>query len=125
MANEDPFFGLKYIAWCRTTVKGEVLTEEHLIDYAKWQLCKSRNLLFNDPIFKEYTKEEILVEFFSIKFDEDEKLKEAFKLEMQGVNKSDLDWFEKMEKLYQEKAEEETKSSLGEDALPEEITDIF
>ena len=125
MANEDPFFGLKYIAWCRTTVKGEVLTEEHLIDYAKWQLCKSRNLLFNDPIFKEYTKEEILVEFFSIKFDEDEKLKEAFELEMQGVNKSDLDWFEKMEKLYQEKAEEETKSSLGEDALPEEITDIF
>jgi hypothetical protein len=95
---KDPFFGLKYIAYCRTGLPvNEVdLDMVAMLQFAKWQICKVRNVLFNDPVWDEYTDEEILTEFFAIKFDEDSALRKEFEAKLVTAKASDIDWLERM-----------------------------
>lgn len=101
---KDPFFGLKYIAFCRTglIVDGETLDEEAMLAFAKWQICKVRNILWNDPVWDNYTNPEILIEYFAIKFDEDADLRTAFEASTVSAKEADVDWFERMEKKLKE-----------------------
>src|SRR5690348_9879206 len=94
----DPFIGLKYIAYHRSVLGGleDVKTDDELLQNAKWQICKARNILFKDPIFDTYSAEELMIEFFTIQFDENEEAKEAFKLKMQGKTKPAYEWFDDM-----------------------------
>lgn len=96
---KDPFFGLKYIAYCRSALSPnkEDLDTESFVSFAKWQICKTRNKLWNDPVWDEYTNEEILTEFFAIRFDENEEMRREFETSILTPSKSDLDWFERME----------------------------
>jgi hypothetical protein len=99
---KDPFFALKYIAYHRTGLPkdSDELDTEALISFAKWQICKVRNILWNDPVWDSYTEEEILIEFFSIKFDENEELRKDFGNLMIGPSKKDMDWFDEMDQKY-------------------------
>ena len=104
----DPFFGLKYIAYCRARLHSEgAKSRESMVQFAKWQICKSRNLLFNDPIWESYTEEEIFIEFFTIRFDDDEEAVEEFETAMRGSTSAEetLEWMEKMEKQFTKKDE--------------------
>jgi hypothetical protein len=122
---KDPFFALKYIAYHRTGLPkdSEEIDPETLISFAKWQICKVRNILWNDPIWDSYTEEEILIEFFAIKFDESEDLRKEFGDLMIGPSKKDLDWFEQMEQAYVT----EKQGTIEEDPKlePEEFEDTF
>jgi hypothetical protein len=121
---KDPFFGLKYIAYCRSKLPPEEAGRDDadIINYAKWQICKSRNLLFLDPIWDRYSEEEILIEYLTIRFDEDENVCKAFESQMQGVSLDDQEWFERMEKKYHEEQEKRAKEALGEQ---QEIEETF
>lgn len=109
----DPFFGLKYIAYCRTglTINEDDVDEEAMIQFAKWQICKVRGILWNDPIWDSYTAPELLVEFFAIKFDESEELRQKFEATVVSVKAKDLDWFERMERKH---AEDQKKGKIKE-----------
>lgn len=127
---KDPLFGLKYLAYLRTglPVNDEDLDEEALIVFAKWQICKIRNRLWLDPIWDTYTQEEILIEYFAIKFDENEELRKKFEISMVGVKDKDLDWLDKMTKKYS--TEKDDKISKGQDvqenqAVVDEFEDKF
>jgi len=103
---KDPFFGLKFIAYCRTglSLADEDIDEEAMLAFAKWQICKTRNILWNDPIWDLYTSPEIMTEYFSIKFDENEDLRKEFHNNILEVTKGDLDWFQAMEQEYMAKS---------------------
>lgn len=116
---KDPFFALKYIAFHRTGLPKdpEDLDRESLISFAKWQICKVRNILWNDPVWDSYTEEEILIEFFSIKFDENEDLRRDFGNLVQGPSTKDLDWFDEMEQTHTQAKQDTIKDS----DLPEDL----
>jgi hypothetical protein len=125
-AAKDPLFGLKYIAYLRTTLPkdSDSLDNDTIVSFAKWQVCKSRNILWNDPIWESYTQQEILIEFFAIRFDEDEKLRTAFEAGLVSASKSDMDWL-----LQDELKEKDSKiSSVTNESSPEnpeEFEDTF
>ena len=115
LTNTDPFFGLKYIAYCRSQRPPEGVESDDIdiINYAKWQVCKARNLLFNDPIWKEYTAEEILIEYFAILFDESETLRDQFLSQARGLDKKDVAWLEAMEAKWVKEQQAKIKDALG------------
>lgn len=94
---EDPLYGLKHIAYGRSVLSEDALTPQALVDFARWQVCKARSILWNDPLWDVYTAEEILIEYFSIRFDEDEDLRAKFAATLVRASKTDLEWFEEME----------------------------
>ena len=95
----DPFWGLKHIAYYRTGLPNvDGLGMAELIDYAKWQICKVRNVLWHDPIWHEYTDEEILVEFFAINFDANPEARADFERAILKPKVKDLEWFDQMER---------------------------
>jgi len=120
---EDPFFGLKLIAFHRSTFPkdSEELTEDELIAFARWQICKSRNILWNDPIWQSYTHPEILIEFFAIKFDEDQELRDKFAASLVQVQKKDLDWFAQMEAKLTAEAASKPPSPVVENSKIEQL----
>lgn len=138
-ANEkDPFFGLKLIAYYRTglPINQEDVDEEAMVNFAKWQICKVRNVLWNDPVWDNYTNPEILTEFFAIKFDETEDLRKEFEAGIVTAKKEDIDWIERMEKKLKDqkqgKIKEEGVEKTKENAVaefkpapPEEFEDAF
>jgi len=94
----DPLYGLKYIAFCRTGLEDKTVDMQDFINFAKWHICRTRKVLWNDPVWDNYTDDEILIEFFSIRFDESPEVREEFKKTTVSASKSDLDWFEEMER---------------------------
>jgi len=123
---EDPLFGLKYIAWCRSQFPPEnaKLTDKAAVDFARHQICKVRNKLFNDPIFDTYTREEFLIEYFAIRYDEDEEIRKEFAAQMVGATLADHDWFDKMQVKYISDQEKQAEESTGE-ALQDEVEETF
>lgn len=119
--DEDPFFGLKYIAYCRSHLPDlDDFGESELIDFAKWQICKVKSVLFNDPIWENYTKEEILVEYFAIRFDESKELLEEFKSKLVHADKEVYDLFERLERTFAPATKKEKDNQE-----PEEFEDSY
>lgn len=103
--DQDPFFGLKYIAFLRTGKPhdDEDIDQEWLLNFAKHQICKVRSVMWNDPIWEKYTHEEILIEYFAIKFDENTKSREEFEARLVRPKEDDIDWMlQKEAKLLKE-----------------------
>lgn len=122
--SKDPFFGLKFIAYCRTglPLNAEDIDEEAFFSFAKWQICKVRNRLWLDPVWDLYSNEEIMVEYFSIKFDENNDLRKEFERGLQEFKQSDIDMLEAMERRYMQQlaAEQPEQGIINEgNAIPE------
>jgi hypothetical protein len=123
----DPFFGLKLIAYYRTglPVNEDDLDEEAMVQFAKWQICKIKNVLFHDPIWDNYTTPEILAEFFSIKFDENEDLRKKFEAQLVTIKKADEDWILRMAaKHAKEQAEKQGKIKEESSKKPKESSTV-
>ena len=119
----DPYLGLKHIAYCRTGLsKTTELTSEILLSFAKWQICKARRVLWNDPVWDSYTQEEILIEFFSISFDLDPKTREVFEKNLMKPREAEYAWFDKMEA--KALAEAKAKAKAKEESPKEPIDKI-
>lgn len=109
---DDPLETLKYRAYCRAlTAPGEDTTLEDFITFAKFFLCKLSHRLWKDPIWDEYTDEEILIEYFSHLFSTDKAARAEF--EVQAFSGKEMygediyDWLDrKMDEL---KVENEKK----------------
>lgn len=117
--SDEPWLGLKLIAAYRVKLPEEGVTDAILLDFAKWQICKSRNIMFRDPIWDDYTEEEILIEFFGIMYDENEELLTEFINKIQEVDASTLNFFDRME------AEHQAKMLADQEAGQDEFEESF
>lgn len=87
----DPYRGIKYIGY-RMSQLPERYTAQDLLRYAKFQLAEKSGRLMKDPIWDEYTVEELLAEFFAHQFVENKELRLRFEADMGDIN-GDIDDF--------------------------------
>lgn len=118
---------LKYRGYCRSiTAPGEDLNFFDLVDFAKDYLCRKTRTLWKDPIWKEYTSEEVLIEYFSYLFLENEEFKREFeiKIEAYSSDQEDIyDWLdeqveknkEDLDSMQSEMADKVSFTPMGED----------
>ncbi len=117
----DPLKSLKYKGYCWAhTPPGDDTSIVDLTNYAKFYLCKHSNRLWKDPIWDEYTDEEILIEYFSHLFSKDEAARKEFEVEMNAgtavYGEAIFDWLDKMVENNQKEMEEKL------DAMPEKVS---
>lgn len=74
---KDPYRGLKYLGY-RMSQLPDTYTLDQLVKFAKFQLAERTRRLMKDPIWDEYTIEEILIEYFAHMFATSEKARVEF-----------------------------------------------
>lgn len=87
----DPYRGLKYVGY-RMVELPQTYTLQDFVRFAKFQLAVKTKRLLKDPIWDEYTVEELLSEFFAHQFEESKDFREKFEHEIAG-DVGDLDDF--------------------------------
>lgn len=110
--SKDPFIRLKYIAFCRNYMAPEDNSMYDLLNHAKNYLCLRKNRLFNDPIWSTYSDEALLVEFYSVRMDEDPDFRQQIEEAIKGKGNTiedDIAWMEKREKEEDAKRAERLK----------------
>ena len=117
----DKYDRLRYIGYCwaKLPPDDEDVVFEDFLNYAKFQLCRASQRLMKDPIWEEYTAEEILVEYYGLLFHQNEKRAKDFIMSINGVSSSDYDWI-----IEQSEKEDEDQLGKEEDNVsftPEEI----
>ena len=123
--SDSNFLGLEYIGFCRsklnTLMATESVTYEELGDFFKWQICKIRNVLWLDPIWDQYTFQDLAVEYFGILFDENEEYANEFLGRITQTDEEEfVDWAAKIERSLASKKLKE----LAENP-PEEFEDKY
>jgi len=90
----EKFDRLRYIGYCLAKMPPDEATVEFddFIQFAKFKLCMASKRLLKDPIWEEYTPEELLVEYYALLFHTDEEQAKKFLQKMNGVSESDYDW---------------------------------
>lgn len=106
---KDPFHRIKYAAYC--LVKGaDDFGYADLVRHAQFQLCVLNHTLLNDPIWKTYSDEHILMEWYAHRFDKDEEYLKEFERKLdREYSDDDLEWFNKQIKQNQKEIKEKTK----------------
>lgn len=109
--NKDRFYRLKFIGYCWSNLPpDEAETEyEDYVRYCKFQLCKASHKLMNDPIWEQYSDEEIIAEYYAHVFSNSEKERTKFETTLQGYDEDTLDWLDRMIEKNQEELKERAK----------------
>lgn len=108
--NKDPFFGPKWLAY----MNAEMPEKAQLDDYVRWakfQLAIRTKTLLKDPIWDKYTAEEILIEFFAHKFDNDPNFKKDFEKDL-GMEEAVVDDFASWADKEMGKAEKDMEKQI-------------
>lgn len=94
----DPIQALKKRAYARSFGGLDTsLTVDDLVIMARAYLSRETHTLYNNPIWDEYTKEEIIIEYFSYRFVREQDLRETFEKEhnVKDAEKEGIyDWLE-------------------------------
>lgn len=73
----DPYKRVKYFGY-RMSQLPEIYKLNDLVKYAKFQLSVKSGRLMKDPIWDEYTIEELLIEFFAHQFEDSKEFRIKF-----------------------------------------------
>lgn len=117
----DPLKSIKYKGYCLAhTPPGENFGMEDLVNFAKFFLCSKVNRLWKDAIWKEYTDEEILIEYFAHLFATNVGERREFEVSIDaGASIYGEDIFEWLDRKVKEN-QQEMKKKLEE--MPEKIS---
>jgi len=121
----DPYKNLKRLGY-NTSQLPERYNKDQLVTYAKFSLAKFSKRLLKDPIWDEYTEEELLIEFFAHQFEDNDKLRIEFEQEMnlnQGVVDDFAAWADK--KMAEDAKEREQIMGEAEDSISFSPDDVM
>jgi len=76
----DPYRNLKKLAYHSSQLPDRY-NKEDLLRYAKFQLARRAKRLLKDPIWDEYTEEELLIEFYAHQFEDNDQFRIKFEQE--------------------------------------------
>lgn len=82
--SRDPYKVLKYVGY-RLSQLPNPYDRADLVRYAQFQLAAKTHRLMKDPIWDNYTEEELLMEFFAHQMNESEEFRKEFEVQM-GAN---------------------------------------
>lgn len=119
----DPYRNLKYLGY-RLGQLPERYTLMQLVKYAKFQLAVKTRRLLKDPIWDEYTVEELLVEFYGHHFVENEDFRRRFEIEIGDVN-GEIDAFSDWADKEMAKEAKIREGTLGEDKIKFSPLDVM
>lgn len=78
----DRFLKLKHIGYCWSqSVVGDTKFQD-FVKYCQFQLCVLNRVLMKDPVWDEYTQEEILAEYFAHAFQRDPNFVKEFEISL-------------------------------------------
>lgn len=105
MADKDIFYNLKKFAYNRVFLPEQNIDIEDFCNFCKMHLCNTYKVPYKSPLWESYSDEDIMIEYFALKFLKDEEFKKEFKAQLQGkiVHKDQMtedefaDWADKME----------------------------
>lgn len=126
----DPFFNLKYLAYCMSQqpAKRSDVDLSDFIRFARFNICNERGIAFWDPVWDNYTDEQILIEYYAILLERDSSFREEFESKLNStmdLADEDVDWMDKMiaenQKEREAKAKEEAEANF--DFKPDIIGD--
>jgi hypothetical protein len=83
----DRFLKIKHIAYCWSKGPLGETQFKDFVKYCKFQLCFINKILVKDPIWDEYTEEEILVEYYAHVFMKDKDAVKEFEI---GVSEGEV-----------------------------------
>lgn len=117
----DPLQPLKVRGYARAlTLPGEDSTLEDFTTFAKFFLCRQTHRLFKDPIWDEYTDEEILIEYFAHLYTIDKTARSDFEVQAfsgEAMYGEDVyDWLDRMIAKNQEEREKKL------DEMPDKVS---
>lgn len=81
----DPYKGPKYLGYRLSQLPNTYVIDD-LVRYAKFQLSVKSGRLLKDPIWDEYTVEEILIEFYAHQFEDNKEFRAVFESQMDDIN---------------------------------------
>lgn len=117
---EDPIFRLKYIAFCmgaKPSLEDKISLED-FAQFARFQLSATYGIPFRADIWDKYTTEELIIEFYALKFFKEDDYSKEFEARLSGEYQADFDWMQ--EQI--DKNKEEVKDFLNmEKEFPKEI----
>lgn len=100
-SDKDPFLVLKNIAFHMSQPPGKVEepTLAGFIHFARFQICEARGILFYDKLWDDYSDEQILTEYYAIRFSKDDSFRKEFEERNGPTVDDDIDWmFKQIEK---------------------------
>lgn len=113
----DKFRIIKHLAYCRSKGPLDGMTTDEFVVFAKTTLCILTSRLYKDPVWDRYSKEEILIEFFSHKFAKDPNFVKEFELSLSGHEIDDFGaWADHQmnkEAILREKAAKDTDDKVS------------
>ncbi len=121
MEKKDSLRTLKYIGYCLSSLPPEEVETSYddFIQYCKFQLCKINHKLMMDPVWGEYSDEEIISEYFAHNFSSSKELREKFEVELRGGDSKIYDWLDEMIEQNQSELEKKSKElDSGFDFVP-------
>lgn len=109
---KDKFFNIKYMAYCLSQLPPDdgSVTYSDFIDFAKFQLCYNKKVLLKDPIWDNYTDEELLLEYFALIMESNEKFRKDFEVQIRGgtsLYDDDISWMDEQIAMNNEENSEE------------------
>lgn len=84
---KDLFFRIKYMGYCMANLppQMEEWSYHDLIRSSKFYLARKWNKPMKDPVFRQYSEEELLVEYYAHKTVEDPEFAESIKNRVLGI----------------------------------------
>ena len=93
--------------------------KEHLVRYAKYVLCKERNMLFYDPIWNSYTDDYLLDEFYAVMIEKNKEYRESLELALGIKSTNDLEKEDYIADVLEMAAEHEREEKKKEESIME------
>ena len=117
---KDKFRRVKFMGYCMSQLPpdGFGLDFEDYMNWILFQLCKHYKIPTKSDVWDKYTDEELLVEYYAIRFDTDDDEMKKFEGIIEGLAGGDddiYDWFDKQ--IEQNKKEVKEKEAEMEDDL--------
>ena len=109
----DKYDRLRYIGYCWSKLPpdDDNVEFDDFVNYAKFQLCIASHKLVKDPIWDEYSSEEILIEYYALLYHNNKEQADVFLKNIKGVS-NDYDWILEQEENSEDLLGDDSKDSV-------------